>query len=73
MQTGQDRVRVFLWWFNIGCLMTLSVLMVQGGVRDLIYGTHPSGSGSAFFTFAVTIIGGGLMAGCIALILNRIR
>ncbi len=66
-------MRTFLWWFNIGCLMTLSVLMVQGGVRDLFYGTPQSGSGSAYFTFAITIIGGGLMAGCIALIFNRIR
>ncbi len=53
--------------------MTLSVLMVEGGVRDLFYGTPQSGSGSAYFTFMITIIGGGLMAGCIALIFNRIR
>ncbi len=53
--------------------MTLSVLMVQGGVRDLVYGTPDSGSGGAYFTFAITIIGGGLMAGCTALIFNRIR
>ena len=66
-------MRTFLWWFNIGCLMTLSVLMVQGGVRDLLYGTPQAGSGSAIFTFAITIVGGGLMAGCIALVMNRIR
>ncbi len=53
--------------------MTLSVLMVQGGVRDLVYGTHPVGDGNPYFTFAVTIFGGGLMAGCIALIMNRLR
>ena len=53
--------------------MTLSVLMVQGGVRDLVYGTPDVGGGSAYFTFAITIIGGGLLAGCIALIFNRIR
>ncbi len=53
--------------------MTLSVLLVQGGVRDLLYGTHPAESGSAYFTFAITILGGGLMAGCIALIMNRLR
>ena len=52
--------------------MTLSVLMVQGGVRDLLYGTPQAGSGSAIFTFAITIVGGGLMAGCIALVMNRI-
>ncbi len=57
----------------MGCLLTLSVLMVQGGVRDLLYpGTHAQ-SGSPFLTFAITIVGGGLMAGCIALIMNRLR
>ena len=66
-------MRVFGWWFNMGCLMTLSVLMVQGGVRDLIYGAAPSDGGNPFITFAMTIAGGGLMAGCIALIMNRIR
>lgn len=53
--------------------MTLSVIMVQGGIRDLLYESHPSGSGSAYLTFAMTVIGGGMMAGCIALIMNRIR
>ncbi len=66
-------MRVFFWWFSIGCLMTLSVLMVQGGVRDLLYGSTPADGGNPYFTFAITIAGGGLMAGCIALILNRIR
>ncbi len=47
--------------------MTLAVLMVQGGVQDLI-----SGDKSAI-NFALTITGGGLLAGCIALIMNRIR
>lgn len=66
-------MRAFLWWFNMGCLMTLSVLMVQGGVRDLFYGPPPAQGANAFFTFAITIVGGGLLAGCIALIMNRIR
>ena len=61
-------VRTFSWWFGMGSLMTLSVLMVQGGVRDLLY--KPSGSG---VTFAMTILGGGLLAGCVALIMNRLR
>jgi hypothetical protein len=47
--------------------------MVQGGVRDLLYETHPAGSASAYLTFAITIAGGGLLAGCIALIMNRLR
>lgn len=57
----------------MGSLTTLSVLMVQGGVRDLLYGTHPANGPSAFLSFGVTILGGGLLAGCIALIMNRLR
>ena len=64
-------MRRFIWWFGMGSLTTLSVLMVEGGVRDLLYETHPAGS--ALLTFAITIAGGGLLAGCIALIMNRLR
>ena len=39
-------VRSFGWWFAIGALLTLSVLMVQGGVRDLLDGAPP-GSGAS--------------------------
>ncbi|MBI3603601.1 MAG: hypothetical protein HY205_04045 [Nitrospirae bacterium] len=68
-------MRTFFWWFGMGALMTLSVLMVQGGVRDLLYDTHPSGSGSgsAYLSFATTIFGGGLLAGCLALVMARLR
>jgi len=57
----------------MGSMTTLSVLMVQGGVHDLLYKNHPSGSASAYLTFGITILGGGLLAGCIALILRRLR
>lgn len=72
---GKDAklVRTFIWWFTVGSLLTLAVLMVQGGVRDLLYGTHPTGSASAFLSFAITILGGGLLAGCVALIMVRLR
>lgn len=66
-------MRAFVWWFIMGSLTTLSVLMIQGGVRDLLYGTHPVGGPSASLSFALTILGGGLFAGCLALILNRLR
>ena len=57
----------------MGSLTTLAVLMVQGGVRDLFYATHPSGSTSAYLSFFLTIIGGGMLAGSLAVILNRLR
>ena len=57
----------------MGSLLTLAVLMVQGGVRDLLYGAPDSHSTEAMFSIGSTILGGGLLAGCIALILNRLR
>jgi len=53
--------------------MTLSVLMVQGGIRDLWEGTQPAGDTNAFVYFGTTILGGGLLAGCMALVMNRLR
>jgi hypothetical protein len=66
-------VRSFSWWFGMGALLTLSVLMVQGGVRDLFDGSHPNGGASPYVSFATTIFGGGLLAGCLALVMKRIR
>jgi hypothetical protein len=66
-------VRSFGWWFAIGALLTLSVLMVQGGVRDLLDGAPPGSGASAYFSFGTTIFGGGLLAGCVALVMNRLR
>ena len=60
-------MKTFLWWFLTGAATTLAVLMVQGGFQDLISGHKSSTS------FLLTIAGGGLMAGCIAIILNRIK
>jgi len=66
-------VRRFIWWFAMGSLLTLSVLMVQGGVRDILYAPPHSEGGSELVTFTMTILGGGLLAGCVALIMNRLR
>jgi hypothetical protein len=73
MTEGLERVRTFIWWFGMGSLTTLSVLMVQGGLHRLIFNTSSTGSTTAFSTFTTTILGGGLLAGCLALILNRLR
>lgn len=66
-------MRTFFWWAGMGSLTTLAVLMLQGGVRDLLYETHPTGSADALLSFALTILGGGLLAGCLALIMIRLR
>jgi len=57
----------------MGALTTLSVLMVQGGVRDLIYESYSSSSTQGILSVGLTILGGGLLAGCVAVILNRLR
>lgn len=66
-------MRSFRWWFAIGALLTLSVLMVQGGVRELLDGGTPGSGAGAALSFGTTIVGGGLLAGCVALVMNRLR
>lgn len=65
-------LKVFLWWFTVGATMALSVIMVQGGIREVM-----EAQGSVwdlkFAELLITIMGGGLLAGCIALILDRIK
>jgi len=65
MESGP--VKTFLWWFATGAVMTLAVLMVQGGVQDLISGNKSPTN------IVLTITGGGLLAACIAIIMNRIK
>jgi hypothetical protein len=65
-------IKVFVWWFVVGATMALSVLMLQGGIRDVM-----QAQGSVWTLklaeLLTTIIGGGLLGGCIALILDRIK
>jgi hypothetical protein len=65
-------VRVFLWWFLVGATMSLAVIMVQGGIREIM-----EAQGSVWdlklVELLTTIMGGGLLGGCIALILDRIK
>jgi len=65
-------LRVFLWWFIVGATMALAVIMLQGGIREVM-----QAQGSVWelklVELLTTIIGGGLVGGCIALILDRIK
>mgnify|MGYP003694150071 CR=1 FL=1 len=65
-------VKVFLWWFIVGATMALAVIMLQGGIREAM-----QAQGSVWELKLVelftTIMGGGLLGGCVALILNRIK
>jgi len=65
-------IKVFLWWFIVGATMALAVIMLQGGIREVM-----QAQGSVWELKLVevltTIMGGGLLGGCIALILDRIK
>lgn len=65
-------VKVFLWWFIVGATMALSVILLQGGLREVM-----QAQGSVWelklVELLTTILGGGLLGGCIALILDRIK
>ena len=65
-------VKVFVWWFIVGAVMALSVIMLQGGIREVM-----QAQGSVWelklVELLTTIMGGGLLGGCIALILDRLK
>ncbi|MGH7165587.1 MAG: hypothetical protein ACREIS_08705 [Nitrospiraceae bacterium] len=65
-------LKIFLWWFVIGATMALSVIMLQGGIREVM-----QAQGSLWEVKLVelltAIVGGGLLGGCVALILDRIK
>ncbi len=65
-------LKIFTWWFMLGSLMASSVILLQGGIRDIMM------AGESLWDVKLVelitpILGGGLLGGCIALILNRIR
>src|SRR4026208_2014944 len=65
-------VKVFVWWFLVGATMALAVIMLQGGMREVM-----QAQGSVWelklMELVTTIVGGGLLGGCVALILDRIK
>ena len=65
-------LKVFLWWFVVGATMALAVIMLQGGIREAMQ-TPGSVWGLKMVELLTTILGGGLLGGCIALIMGRIK
>ena len=65
-------IKIFFWWFTIGALMTIAVIMIQGGLRDMMVAQEPLWE-VEMVGIIITIVGGGILGGCVALILNRIR
>ncbi len=64
--------RTFGWWFVIGATMALAVILLQGGIRDILQMQGPLWEGKVI-EILTAVTGGGLLGGCIALILNRIK
>lgn len=56
----------------IGSLMALAVIMIQGGVHELMLVQEPIWE-IKMVELLPPVVGGGLLGGCIALILNRIK
>ena len=67
-----ESFKIFRWWFTIGALMALAVILIQGGMRDLLLTQGPLWD-MKLVELITPILGGGLLGGCIALILNRIK
>ncbi|MDT7041689.1 hypothetical protein [Candidatus Nitronereus thalassa] len=65
-------LRIFTWWFLVGSLMAAAVILIQGGIRDIMLTGEPLWD-IKLIELITPIFGGGILGGCIALILNRIR
>ncbi len=65
-------LKIFGWWFVIGATMALAVIMLQGGIREVVHASGPIWEGT-LVELLTAIVGGGLLGGCIALILARIK
>ena len=65
-------LKIFTWWFLVGSLMAAAVILIQGGIRDIMLTGEPLWD-IKLIELITPIFGGGILGGCIALILNRIR
>lgn len=65
-------LKIFTWWFLVGTLMATAVILIQGGIRDIMQTGEPLWE-IKLIELITPILGGGLLGGCIALILDRIR
>ena len=65
-------VKIFAWWFVVGATMALSIIMLQGGIREVMQAQGSLWEVKLVELFTA-VMGGGLLGGCVALILARIR
>lgn len=64
--------KIFAWWFALGATTALAVIMLQGGLREVMQVRGPLWD-VKLVELLTPIVGGGLLGGCIALILDRIK
>ena len=67
-----ESFKIFRWWFTVGALLALSVIMIQGGMRDIMIAQEPLWE-VKLVELVTPILGGGILGGCVALILHRIK
>ena len=65
-------LRVFAWWFVVGATLALAVILLQGGFREALHVPGPLLE-AELVEVGTAILGGGLLGGCVALILDRIK
>lgn len=65
-------LKLFAWWFVVGATMALSIIMLQGGIREVMQAQGSLWEVKLVELFTA-IMGGGLLGGCVALILDRIK
>ena len=64
--------KIFAWWFVVGATMALSIIMLQGGIREVMQAQGHLWEVKLVELFTA-VMGGGLLGGCVALILARIK
>jgi hypothetical protein len=64
-------VKIFAWWFLVGAAMSLAVIMLQGGIREIMQAQELLEI--KLIELLTAVFGGGLLGGCVALILARIK
>ena len=65
-------IKIFSWWFTIGAVLALAVIMLQGGIREVAQAQGPLWEVKLVELFTA-VMGGGLLGGCVALILDRLK
>ena len=56
----------------MGATLAMAVIMLQGGVREVLHATGPLWE-MKLLEVMTAVIGGGLLGGCIALIIDRVK